>query len=95
MTFFFPSAVLFLQLNLFFLVDAITRYFFCVNNVVFSCFNLLVFLLKENLMETSYTDLEGAAYQDPKISDSFADPLFWAVLCIYLHFEYQCFCLFF
>lgn len=93
---FFPFAVLFLQIILFFLVDAFTRYFFCVNNVVFSCFNLLVFLLKENLMETSYTDLEGlegAAYQDPKIS--FADPLFWAVLCIYLHFEYQCFFVFF
>lgn len=91
--FFLPSAVLFLQVILFFLVEAFTRYFFCVNNV-FSCFNLLVFLLKENLMETSYTDLEGlegAAYQDPKMSDSFADPLFWAVLCIYLHFEYQCF----
>lgn len=92
--FFFPSVVLFLQIILFFLVDAFTPFFFCVNNVVFSCFNLLVFLLKENLMEPSYTDLEGlegAAYQDPKISDSFADPFFWAVLCIYLHFEYQCF----
>lgn len=34
-------------------------------------------------METSYTDLEGTV----KISESYADPLFWAVLCIYLHFE--------
>lgn len=90
--FFFHLWVYFSKLSFFFLVDAFTRYFFCINNVVFSWFNLLVFLLKENLMETSYTDLEGlegAAYQDPKISDSFADPLFWAVLCIYLHFEYQ------
>lgn len=39
-------------------------------------------MLKENLMETSYTELEGlegAAYQDPKISDNFADPLFKGV----------------
>lgn len=47
-------------------------------------------------METSYTeleDMEGTAYQDPKISGSCADPLFWAALCIYiyLHFEYRCF----
>lgn len=43
-------------------------------------------------METCYTELEGlegAAYQDPKISESFADPLFWVVLCIYFHFEYK------
>lgn len=74
-----------LQITLFFLVHAFTRYLFCVND--FSCFNLLVLLLKENLMETSYTELEGlegAVYQDPKISESFADPLFWAVLCIYI-----------
>lgn len=38
-------------------------------------------------METSYTDLEGTVA--PKMSESCADPPFWAVLCIYLHFEYR------
>lgn len=40
-------------------------------------------------MDTSYSDLEGTVA--PKTGEGCADPLLWAVLCIYLHFEYRCF----